>query len=262
MWNNEVYMPLFCGAENNINNNERKNIQQDNEGENISSKNKNYSELTGLYWAWKNLRNIDYTGLVHYRRYFDFSKKTPFKRSITAITADVFKKMPISMPDTYKIFKKYDIVLAAKHIIKKSVKENFSNNWVSVVDFEILENVIKKYSPEYMPAYKNYINSNEDSCYNMFLAKREFLDGYCKWLFDILFEVEKIINIQHYSPYYARVFGFMGEFLLPVYVLHNKMKTYYCPVVFVGDEKNQNLLIYWMFRMRNIIMHKIKNILK
>ena len=40
----------------------------DNTGDNISDKNPNYCELTGLYWAWKNLP-ADVLGLVHYRRY-------------------------------------------------------------------------------------------------------------------------------------------------------------------------------------------------
>ena len=40
----------------------------DNTGDNISEKNPYYCELTGLYWAWKNLP-ADVLGLVHYRRY-------------------------------------------------------------------------------------------------------------------------------------------------------------------------------------------------
>ena len=42
---------------------------QDNTGDNISYKNPNFCELTGLYWIWKNCDD-EYKGLVHYRRYF------------------------------------------------------------------------------------------------------------------------------------------------------------------------------------------------
>ena len=55
------------------------NIQADNEingqpCDNISSKNEGYSELTAMYWAWKNLKklypDVKYVGLYHYRRFF------------------------------------------------------------------------------------------------------------------------------------------------------------------------------------------------
>ena len=59
------YLPIHVGKE------EKKDIGYigDNTGENISKKNPYYCELTGMYWAWKNL-NSDYVGLVHYRRHF------------------------------------------------------------------------------------------------------------------------------------------------------------------------------------------------
>ena len=59
------YIPLQVGAENNID----LGYLKDNVGDNISEKNPNYCELTGLYWIWKNC-NDEYKGLVHYRRYF------------------------------------------------------------------------------------------------------------------------------------------------------------------------------------------------
>ena len=67
----ELYLPLHVGAELSSENLE---YQKDNEGENISSKNPYFCELTGIYFAWKNLKN-DYVGLVHYRRYFGGKEK-------------------------------------------------------------------------------------------------------------------------------------------------------------------------------------------
>ena len=63
------YLPIQVGASINPD----LGYTKDNTGENISNKNPYYSELTGLYWAWKNL-DSDYIGLVHYRRYFALRK--------------------------------------------------------------------------------------------------------------------------------------------------------------------------------------------
>ena len=66
--NQEPYLPLQVGkALSDLD----LGLLGDNTGDNISVKNKSYCELTGLYWAWKNLKGIDVIGLCHYRRYFD-----------------------------------------------------------------------------------------------------------------------------------------------------------------------------------------------
>ena len=63
----EQYFPIHVGKEIS---DKTIDIQGDNTGDNISDKNKSFCELTGMYWAWKNLKNVDYVGLCHYRRYF------------------------------------------------------------------------------------------------------------------------------------------------------------------------------------------------
>ena len=62
--------------------------------ENISQLNPYYCELTGLYWAWKNL-DCDYLGLVHYRRYF--TKKNQFYRENLKIDEVVLNKDDIEL---------------------------------------------------------------------------------------------------------------------------------------------------------------------
>ena len=70
MPSDNIYLPLQVGAEG------KKDLgyQKDNTGDNISKKNPFFCELTGLYWAWKNL-DADYIGLAHYRIHFASKKK-------------------------------------------------------------------------------------------------------------------------------------------------------------------------------------------
>ena len=67
-----IYLPLYVGSK------EKENIgfTRDDTKDNISDKNPYFCELTGLYWAWKNLDD-DYIGLSHYRRHFSVKKHIP-----------------------------------------------------------------------------------------------------------------------------------------------------------------------------------------
>ena len=71
----KIMLPIEVGAD--LRKKHIEEILQDNQGENISSKNKMYCELTAQYWAWKNL-DADYYGFFHYRRYLNFSDKIVF----------------------------------------------------------------------------------------------------------------------------------------------------------------------------------------
>ena len=50
---------------------------KDNTGDNISSKNPCYGELTGLYWVWKNtnIADDDVIGFCHYNKCLDINKE-------------------------------------------------------------------------------------------------------------------------------------------------------------------------------------------
>lgn len=77
MPDDEMYLPLHVGAEGKKaadGNDLDLGYVKDNTGDNISFLNASFCELTGLYWAWKNL-DADYIGLAHYRRHFSMKKE-------------------------------------------------------------------------------------------------------------------------------------------------------------------------------------------
>ena len=54
--------------------------------------------------------------------------------------------------------------------------------------------------------------------FNMFIMKKEYLDEYCTWLFDILFELEKKMKHQKYDAFHARFYGRISERLLDIWL--------------------------------------------
>ena len=85
--------------------------------------------------------------------------------------------------------------------------------------------------PDYLPDFDMLLyHQNAYSQFNMFITKWEIFDAYSKWLFSILFEVEKRIKLSSYVDQ-ARVLGYMSERLLNVYVAKNKLQVLHVPVL-------------------------------
>ena len=87
--------------------------------------------------------------------------------------------------------------------------------------------------------------------FNMFIMKKELADQYCEWLFDVLFELEKRLDISSYSANDQRVFGFVSERLLDVWLEENKVKYRDIPYIFLDKEN-------WITKILNFILRKIK----
>ena len=118
-------------------------------------------------------------------------------------------------------------------------------------DLDTTEAILKEKYPEYLDAYQNVMKSTSGHRFNMFVMKKEVFDKYCSWLFSVLFELENRLDISGYSNYDARVYGFVGERLLDVWMQTNKINSKDIPYVFM---EKQN----WLKKGSQFLKRKIK----
>lgn len=203
----DIYLPIHVGAYGK----DSIGYIRDDSGDNISKKNLNYCELTGLYWAWKNL-DSQYLGLVHYRRHYTVKRiGNKWNRILTRCQLEkLLENNSIILPPkrNYFIETTYSQYAHAHHAI----------------DLDVTRKIIKEKYPEYIVAFDNCMKSTKGHKFNMFIMKKEYINSYCEWLFDILFELENRLDISDYSQNDLRVFGFVSERLLDVWLITNKLK--------------------------------------
>lgn len=54
--------------------------------------------------------------------------------------------------------------------------------------------------------------------FNMMIMERELLDEYCTWLFDILFELSKRVDMLYLSGFQGRFYGRISEIIFNVWL--------------------------------------------
>jgi len=202
-------------------------FQGDDDGVNISALNQSFCELTGLYWMWRN-QEAEVYGLSHYRRYFA-SLSSPIKLLGHSIASSMElmsllkgKAVILSRPRNYWI---------------ETVREHYKNAH-HISDLNVIEEIIQRDFPEYSSSFNRVTARRKVSLYNMFVMRSKEFNAYCEWLFPILFEAQKKIPYQSYGPYQKRVFGFLAERLLNVWVEKNftRDQIQYLPVVNLEGE--------------------------
>ena len=208
----DIYMPIHVGKEGK----DDFGYIGDNTGENISSKNAFYCELTGIFWAWKNLK-ADYIGLTHYRRHFSINKSVPKMES---------EKFEILLNEKQlrEVLETTDIILPKK---RRYYIENLYNHYKHTMHIEPLDEtrkIIEEKCPIYLEEFDKLHKRTSAHMFNMFIMKKEYFDEYCKWLFEILFELEKRINPNKYDAFHSRYLGRISELLLDIWINKNNLK--------------------------------------
>lgn len=180
----------------------------DDTGASISEWNKYYGELTGVYWVWKNVQDADIIGVCHYRRYF----------------LDPEGRM-MNQQQYEEILGEYDIITSNESKSEKSYRESYGEAHNSR-DLLLTEEVIKEKYPEYVSYLEEVLSGKSGYYGNLMVTSRKLFQAYAEWLFDIFFEVEKRIDVSSYDLYHQRVFGFLSEPLLKVWIVKNHLKVY------------------------------------
>lgn len=175
------------------------------EGENISVKNVNYSELTALYWIWRNRLTQDnktdknvYYGLCHYRRILELPEDDQLK----LIDNDVDVVLPYPMP--------YEPDIQEHH-----------KRYLAEADWQALCTALEELQPEYAEAFPEILGQQYLYNYNIILARKSVLEEYCDWLFPILERVEQLSTPKGWERQ-DRYIGYMGETLETLYFMYNR----------------------------------------
>lgn len=198
----DVYIPLHVGCEGK----EPLGYIGDNTGDNISTKNQNYCELTGIYWMWKNV-NCDIIGLCHYRRYFRIGGRI------------------LGRQDVKMLMDTYDIVVGDSSVSASNcnVREHFSSRH-NERDLERCREAIEALCPEYADAFDMTVECNLMSIGNMIICSKRIFDKYCEWLFPILKWVENRTDMTGYTDYQKRLYGFLSERLMRTWLFEQEYK--------------------------------------
>ena len=206
---NPIYIPLHVG---------RSGKQDfgylgDDTGENISDLNFLYGELTGLFWIWQNIDNLDYVGLCHYRRYFCNSENNIMQEQ-----------------EYLEILEQYDAIVSYHLECEGTYYQHFGRAHNSR-DLDAVERALKRIYPEYADAYDQAMGGNIYYWGNLIVTSLPILKAYAEWLFTIFAEASEEIDASGYDDYHKRVYGFLSEQMFYVFALANDL---HCCEVMVG----------------------------
>ncbi len=213
----------------------------DNTGDNISSLNRRYCELTAQYWAWKN-QEASYYGFFHYRRYLSFADESniPYK-IFTKPDKQCLEKMRYDHDYMIKFINLYDVIVPLPENMYVTAFEHYQQSKDHhIEDLHVVKDIINECYPEFMKAADEYLYSTKLYFGNIFIMKKELFNHYCEWLFTILKKFDRKTDFSKYSKSGLRVNGYLGERLLGIYITWLKQQ----PNILIGNLPRAHFLSF------------------
>lgn len=194
----------------------------DDVGDNISNKNRNFCELTAIYWMLKNV-DAEYYGLFHYRRLLNFSGLD--RGDFHVLSTKTQNQFGWTKAGARAICEKFDVVTGPRwnvHPIDVPTlpmsNYDFYCREHKKSDIDITLDVVRERSQEVYPFVSAYMQSMTCFYGNVFVMRGDLFRRYADWLFDILLEVERRTDISGYDAYQSRVYGFLAERLMGAFI--------------------------------------------
>lgn len=214
----EVHTPIHVGRVVSKFKAEMAEMLGDDTGENISEKNPSYCEMTAHYWIWKNVKDAEFVGLCHYRRYFGCE---------------------ITQENISQLMQDYDVMLVEPSYYVDSVFSYFAK-FVGAENMTILAEVMKRLYPDYYDTLVKLCDGVKFYPFNMLVCRKPLYDQYCEWMFTVLQTCEQYIKPSPYTNG-RRALAYLAEMLTSVYFLHRQLRIKAVPYLKV--EGGQKILV-------------------
>lgn len=205
--------PIQCGAALNT---VIGGILHDNDGMNISDKNREYCELTAHYYAWKNAE-ADYYGFCHYRRFFGAEEAT--KRPYSALKK-VSDKQLLSENELRSLCDEYDILAPISEDMGLPAGDHYNTSkYHYPEDLSLFLEILNSKAPQLKNAADSYLMQNRQYFCNMFVMRKELFSEYCEILFSVLEEFDQRKQL-HGDFQSDRTDGYLSEIFTGIYIAY------------------------------------------
>ncbi len=229
-----IFLPMQVGCA--LTSERFANMLHDDDGDNISDRNRKYSELTAQYWTWKNydkIGNPDYVGFMHYRRHFLFDGWKGNPRDVWLPHGAFYKfpcmgsrylkhlaskhvEMQLKEADVLTI-KAYDV----RYLNSRDLRTQYATLPKQKVEyFDILIRIAKELAPDYLYEIEMIEHGSIQILCNMFVMPKVLFFEYSRFLFPILDEIDSLIDSSDNNTHSLRHIGYLAEFLLSVFIFH------------------------------------------
>lgn len=227
------------------------NMIGDDTGDNISHLNREFCELTAIYWAWKNydkLGNPDYIGFMHYRRVLSFSAN---KDTNVNYSRDILSEIDSFNDNLTKAIENYDLFIPKVHSVEdasqsKSILKHYNKyayhypNGLHILKDTLKDNAVFLYN-----VFDDYFEGKNAYFTSIFIMKKDDFFTYANTIFNILFKVKKQLHLSNTNQQEIRAIAYIGEYLtgLFLFYLKNKRQTLELARFFIKNTNNDLFLL-------------------